>query len=178
MKEGEMIRRPAPQGDGSAAYDAAARFLSFRPRSRKETEQYLRRKGFSPEGVDRALKKLSEERYLDDAVFAGFWVENRERFRPRSAFALRQELAALGVDRAVVEEALSGFDELRSARRALRFKIHLWDRLESPELKKKAFAFLRRRGFAVDVCLEAVEKERPRAASGGNARKSGFRAPI
>ena len=86
--------------------DAAAAFLSVRPRSVAETRGRLRHLGYRQELVDSVVARLVEMGYLDDAAFARAWVESRDRARPRGAAALRRELALKGVERSIIEQAL------------------------------------------------------------------------
>src|SRR5688572_14308677 len=61
------------------ATEAAVRLLASRPRSVREVRDRLRQRGFGPEAIDAAVGKLEGWRYVDDADFARFWVENREQ---------------------------------------------------------------------------------------------------
>lgn len=65
------------------AYQSAVRFLGYRPRSRQEIERHLQGKGIPADVVESVLDRLAREEYLDDRAFAAYWVENRERFKPR-----------------------------------------------------------------------------------------------
>ena len=83
----ERLRAAAAERD---LYAAALRFLAPRPRSRAEVRRRLlqpRRNRAKPpaEVVDRVLERLAEKHLLDDREFAGYWVEQRERFRDRKS---------------------------------------------------------------------------------------------
>ena len=74
------------------AYQRAVRYLGSRPRSQAEIERYLRGKEYDDGVIAATVERLLVQGYLDDAAFAQYWRENRDRFRPRSAAALRAEL--------------------------------------------------------------------------------------
>src|SRR5260370_16055338 len=57
--------------------------------------------------VERVLDRLAASQLVDDREFAAFWIENRERFNPRSARAMTVELRQLGVDRETAEAAIA-----------------------------------------------------------------------
>ena len=99
------------------ALDAALRFLSYRPRSEAEVRRRLSRR-FSHSSVDNAIATLREQGLLDDAAFAQFWHQSRERNRPKGISAMRWELLRMGVSRDVADDALEGTDEDESAYRA------------------------------------------------------------
>ena len=66
--------------------EAAAAFLSVRPRSVAETRGRLRHLGYPATLVDAVVERLIEFGYLDDVAFARWWVESRDRARPRGAW--------------------------------------------------------------------------------------------
>ena len=153
------IRDPAP------VMDAAAVFLSVRPRSVTETRRRLRHLGYQPDLVDNVVEKLIEMEYLDDAAFARAWVESRDRARPRGEMALRRELSLKGVPRKIVEDVLverhdgaDGADPNRSAAGALlnRRRSSLEREVDPSRRRQKAYALLARNGFDPETCRDAA----------------------
>ena len=143
-------------GETDLAYQRAMRYLGMRPRSSAEIVTYLKRKEYDEAIVDVVVKRLHEHGYLDDDAFARFWVENRNRFRPRGAQALRYELRQKGVERETIEATLEEQDEDGAAWAAAEPKIGRWADLEKLEFEQKLMAFLSRRGFRFDVCRRAA----------------------
>ena len=115
------------------------------------------RESVTPEAVERVLRRLEALSLLDDRSFAGFWVENRERFRPRSARALRQELSQRGVEREIREElAQPDRDEERAllaARQHLRGAIPP----DFDSFQSRLGNFLLRRGFSYDIARHVTQ---------------------
>ncbi len=144
------------------AYDRAVRFLSFRPRSVAEVRQHLARAeaGYGAELIEAVIARLSAQGYLDDAEFARFWVDNRQRFRPKGAPVLRQELRQRGLEGDAIEAALTGVDALAAAQQAARPRAERLAALaqaDPPAFRRKLTDFLLRRGFGYDVAEEVVE---------------------
>ena len=143
------------------AYDRAVQYLSARPRSAAEVRRRLEEAEVDPEAIEAALARLIEQGYVNDAEFARFWVENRQRFRPKGEQALRQELRRAGVDSETIQESLEGLDTSEAALAAARPKA---DRLrllaaEDPAaFKQKLGAFLLRRGFSYAVAREVTKQ--------------------
>lgn len=133
--------------DEARAFDRAAHLLATRPRSQAEIETHLRQAGFGPEAIAHAIARLQEQGYVDDAMFAQWWIDNRSRFNPRSQTALRQELLHKGVQRSLIEEALAPLDADEQALAAARPRAERWRQLPQPEFFKKMIGFLQRRGF-------------------------------
>jgi regulatory protein len=145
--------------------DAAAVFLSARPRSVTEMRKRLHHLGYPDELVEIVIDRLIEMDYLDDAAFAKSWVESRDRAKPRGETALRRELLLKGVPRAVVDEviversdAVADGDPNRLAADALlnRRRSALERELDPARRRQKAYAFLARNGFDPETCREAV----------------------
>ncbi len=154
------------------AYERAVRFLGYRPRSEAEVRNNLLRAGIPVALCEQVIARLRAQGHLDDAEFARYWVENRERFRPRGAQALRQELRNKGVADAASADLLVGIDLVDSAYRAAYGRaVRLSGLLAPPPagdrqaFRRKVGDFLARRGFAYDIVREVVGRlERELAA--------------
>ena len=83
--------------------EMAARFLGTRPRTRWELERRLRRGGVGEDVIEATLGRLAELGYLDDAAFARWWAEQRDRHAPRGRRMIEAELRQRGVPREVIE---------------------------------------------------------------------------
>ena len=135
------------QDERNRAFDRAVNFLSYRPRSRAEVERYLRGKAIADDTVADVIVRLEQAKYLDDEDFARFWLENRERFRPRGQRALRYELRQKGVSDEIIARVLGDVDDEEYAWRAVEGRLSRWANLPASEFRQKVTGFLRRRGF-------------------------------
>ena len=133
------------------AYHHAVRFLSFRARSQMEVESHLRDKDYTADVINQTVERLKQEHYLDDEAFVRFWLEDRERFRPRGERGLRYELRQKGIADELIDTMLTDLDEDQLAWDAVEPKLRQWHQLDEADLKKKIFGFLSRRGFGYEV---------------------------
>lgn len=128
--------------------------LSKRYKSRK-TGELKERPGVSVAVTVRVYDRLTEKGYIDDEKFARYWAENRYQRKGISRRKLQAELTAKGIERTVVEQALS-----------------LSDRTDDDELKKvitkrrsrypdeqKFIQYLARQGFSYDDIKAALASE-------------------
>ncbi len=148
-----------PTGD---AYDAAVRYLATRPRTVAEIHRHLRGKRFDDAAIEHAVDKLRAQRYVDDEAFARWWLEQRERFRPRGDRALRTELVQKGVGRDTIDLVLgerAPDADVQQARRALSRPLTRWATLPPPERKRKIHAYLAQRGFDYDTIDDVIRRE-------------------
>lgn len=118
----------------------------------------LKRKEATDETIERVLRKLTELKLIDDALYAEAFI--RTRSRNKGALRLRQELVHKGVDKALVEKAVGELDEDTQLASALALtEKNLWRwKGERRERYAKAYAFLARRGFPGDVVRGALER--------------------
>ena len=143
--------------ENDKAFQRGIHFLAVRPRSRREIERYLNQKGFSGPATEQAIKRLDAYGYINDAEFARIWIENRLRHRPRGRFGLSYELKQKGISEAVIEAALSGYDEHQAAWAAIRPKLDRWQNLSELERRRKIYSFLKQRGFSGETIREINE---------------------
>lgn len=144
-------------------FDAAVRFLTPRPRSRAEVRRRLlrphpKRPTPPPEAVERMLDRLEQLGLLSDRDFADFWVENRERFSPRSARALSQELRQRGVDRETVEAVADPERDEERALAAGRQRLRMLVGADYQTFRDRLGQFLLRRGFSYGIARAAVRQ--------------------
>lgn len=155
----EKITSLQGEDEREKTFQRAVRFISYRPRSQAEVERNLRKFEVPESLIAPTVERLKAGGLLDDADFARRWVEDRAAFRPRGAFALRQELRLKGISEAGIEAALADLDEAELARQAAMRKATQLAKLAWPEFRAKLTSFLSRRGFgyetASDVCRQA-----------------------
>ena len=138
------------------AKSSALRLISYRPRSSAEVRRRLQRKKCDEEVADRVISHLQELQLLDDAAFVEYWLEQRETFKPRGRFALRQELREKGIERTLIEQALEGLDEEEMARRAVAKRGYRWADLPKDAYDQKMGRYLQRLGFGYQTVREAI----------------------
>jgi regulatory protein len=165
-------RQPFAPPDPASAMELAARFLGTRPRTRWEVERRLRRAGAEDATVTATLDRLTELGFLDDAAFARWWGEQRDRHRPRGRRLVEAELRQRGVPREVIEafreehadperapedEGLPG-SELERAREALAGHLRGRPLPTDRQALQRIGMFLMRRGFDAETARAAIRE--------------------
>jgi len=141
--------------------DRVFRFLSYRPRSKKEVRDYLRKKKIDENEVEDILDRLSEKNYLDDEEFARWWVEQRISFRPSGVRLLRMELNQKGIPKDIIAKSLNRYlakdSEQELAQKVMEKKLRTLRHLPPLELKQKLSTHLARRGFSWETIETVVD---------------------
>ena len=140
-------------------YQRTLEWVLLRPRSIRETKDYLRRKLRTSEDIakfsDEVISRLVARGYLDDKKFAEWWVENRFVKKGVSMKRLRMELLQKGIGADVIDEALERVgrndkDEIR--------KVIAKKRAKYPD-DEKLIQYLCRQGFSYQLVSELVRCE-------------------
>jgi regulatory protein len=162
------------EGESESAYSRTLNYLSYRPRSRAEIVTYLQKRDVSAATIDFVVERLERAGLLDDEAFAQYWVENRERFRPRGRRALRYELKNKGISDEIIERALGTVDVVDSAYRAAEKKVRQLRNEDEQTFRRKLMDYLARRGFHYEVAREVIDRHWRELAADGRA---GHRCP-
>lgn len=137
-------------------------YLRFRPRTESEMLQYLEKKAkkfsYSEESVEKSLKRLMDQKLIDDSQFVTWFVEIRGSSKKKSVAYLKSELRVRGVSSHIVGAYFEQnvIDEDESAVKALRSQ---WRRFEKEDKRKrftKSAAFLQRKGFGYSIIKRAI----------------------
>jgi regulatory protein len=170
------------------ALELAGHFLGPRPRSRWEVARRLRKAGADAEVVEATLTRLQELGFVDDLVFARWWLEQRDRHAPRGRRLVEAELRQHGIGRDVIEalreelEALeqesgwsrSDLDASLPRNEEERARVALARHLRGRPLPEDRAAlqrlgmFLVRRGFGPDAVRSALRMAQEGADAEGD----------
>jgi len=138
--------------------NAAASYLSYRPRSESELKQRLYQRGFDGDCVEAVLAKLKEQGLVDDTAFAQFWKDNRESFSPRSQWLTKLELRRKGVAQDVIDQVADVIDDDDSAYRAALNKARSLLTSDYQSFRHRLGEYLKRRGFSYGVINHTVQR--------------------
>jgi regulatory protein len=139
-------------------YDAAARYLSYRPRSEYEMRRQLTKHHFDDDSIEAVLSKLKEQGLVDDSAFAKFWKENRQSFSPRSQWLTRLELKQKGVPDDVIDQVVNTIDDDDNAYRAATSRVRSLKMSDYHSFRHRLGEYLRRRGFDYGVINRTIER--------------------
>jgi regulatory protein len=158
---GSRRREPPEPPDAPVALEVAIRFLGSRPRTRWELERRLRAAGVADDVLEATVARLAELGYVDDAAFARWWGEQRDRHRPRGRRMIEAELRQHGVPREIIEAYRSEHadperrpedvglpgTEAERARQALDKHLRGRQLPDDPKALQRLGMYLMRRGF-------------------------------
>ncbi|MFO7153889.1 MAG: RecX family transcriptional regulator [Caldicoprobacter oshimai] len=152
---------PDEERKADEAYQRALRYLGFRSRTQKEVEEYLRRKGFEAEAIEKAIEKLKGYGFIDDKDFASNWVNSRMRNNPKSRAAMALELRQKGVDAEIIDEVMELVPREQEEAVANRLAQKYYERyreVDERERMYKTAQALARRGFDWELIERIIRR--------------------
>jgi regulatory protein len=138
--------------------DAAYHYLSYRPRSEGEIRQWLRKRGFPHELVEKTIVRLKEQNLSDDLAFAQFWKDNRLSFRPKSKRLIKKELRDKEVDAEIVAQVTEDIDDEEVAYRLGSDRMPTLAHLDYPRFYRRLASYLAYRGFGYQVIRDTAAR--------------------
>ena len=162
LKEGDEVEAKAfaalvTEAEQQDAVHYVLSALSTRAYTRKGARTKLKDRGFSPEAIDFALKKMEYYGYIDDRAYCQDYIE--ECHRTRSNRRIRQDLREKGISDEIVEQYIRENDDQDACMLSLTRKAR--GKEWTTENVLKFTRYLLGQGYEYDVvkdCLRRYEE--------------------
>ncbi|MER5888948.1 recombination regulator RecX [Streptomyces sp. NPDC001941] len=156
----------SPQDPAERARAICLRLLTGTPRTRKQLADALRKREIPDDVAEEVLSRFEDVGLIDDAAFAGAWVESRHHGRGLARRALARELRTKGVESSLIDDAVGRLDseqEEETARELVARKLRATRGLERDRRLRRLAGMLARKGYpegmALRVVRQALEQE-------------------
>ncbi|MFN3266344.1 MAG: regulatory protein RecX [Deinococcales bacterium] len=140
--------------NASDAFQYALRALSARALTERELEKKLKQRKVTTSAITEILERLRDYGFLNDAAIAQRAAENTSL----GSYGVRQKLAARGISKHLVEDALHSRDESVDFTAAFNLLERYQSRFVGERGQHKAYLFLVRRGFSSQTIRLALEQ--------------------
>lgn len=107
----ELLNKITIENNYQEAYNQAIKYIAIRLRSIEEVRVYLERKKYSKEIIDKTLRRLSDNKVLDDKVFASAFIKDKLNFTQKGKYKLKAELAKVKVSNEIISECLDEIED-------------------------------------------------------------------
>ena len=156
----------------SSPYLDALKMLGRRELSESQIRQRLVRKGHTEEDIDAAVKRLKDERAIDDARVAEAIARTETAIKRRGKLRVRRQIEQAGIAPAVARQALdSVFEDLDDdalLQAALGRRLR-GDRLIADDREfNRLYRYLAAQGFESDRILKVLNARRSRRPPGSD----------
>jgi regulatory protein len=146
----------------ATAYNYALSLLAARPYSTRALQQKLIQREYSTADADDAIRRLVDNRLLNDAKYAEQYARSKMLSAGVSKRRLSQDLYRKGIKGDVAAAAIANvveqeeIDPAAAIERVARKKLAQLGDLEPVVLRRRLFAFLARRGYDLDEIKAVV----------------------
>ncbi len=144
----------------SEALGKAAAYCSAAEHCLSEVQAKLTQWGMDPEATARILKRLTDERFIDERRYCRFFVADKLRGNQWGRTKIRQALWQKRIDEALADEALQTIDEQEYASildRLLRAKRKSVTAKSDYERNGKLIRFALGRGFEMNLICRLLK---------------------
>ena len=140
----------------------ALRFRSYRPRSSKEIEEYLQKKGYDERQIQEAIVYLTEHRLLNDEEYARMMCRDKLLLKPIGKQSMKQLLYKKGIEKSIIEaviaESYTADSEHALALREGERKLKRNARHPAETQKKRVYEHLVRRGYDSSLAMKITKQ--------------------
>lgn len=94
----EDINQLIVDSDIQESYNSCVKYITIRLRSKKEITDYLKRKQVQPDHIAKIFAKLEKKNFLDDALFAKCFINDKLKFTSWGPYRIINELKKHNLD--------------------------------------------------------------------------------
>ena len=141
------------------ALTALMRLCARAEKSTGDARRLMRDWGVDERAQEEVLRKLTEQRFIDDVRFAEAFVREKVNLSGWGAYKIRAALSRKGIDRQTIDRALAGVDPAQNAerlRQQLARKMRSVKAATAYELKTKLMRYGLSLGFDYESVSDAV----------------------
>ena len=146
---------------GKSAMDSALDYLTSRPRTVREMENYLDGQNYGEYEVYAAVERLKELKYLDDVRYAADFVSTRLATKPLSRRKLKEQLRTHYLSSDDIDAAMKQVTDDVERRNAMTVAEKFYRQFEGLEEYDRRQRIVRRlagRGYDFGVIRDSVEE--------------------
>lgn len=94
----------------SSIYDVSIKYISVRMRSKKELEEYLKKKKYDQKDIEETIKRLQSQDLLNDERFAKSYINDKLYLTNYGLTKVKNDLLKLGVEEYIIDAIVNNID--------------------------------------------------------------------
>lgn len=151
----ERLNEIQTESESLRALDKALNFISLSKKTKKEVEDYLKKKGYLGGTIETVTSKMSAYKFINDEEYAKDYVKSYSKKKGNRLLAA--ELKRKGVSDSEISEAIEERSDESEGANAVAEK-YLRGKERTKENAVKCYRYLLGKGFSYDVAKEAAFK--------------------
>ena len=94
----------------SSIYDVSIKYISVRMRSKKELEEYLKKKKYDQKDIEETIKRLQSQDLLNDEKFAKSYINDKLYLTNYGLTKIKNDLLKIGVEEYIIDAIVNNID--------------------------------------------------------------------
>ena len=94
----------------SSIYDVSIKYISVGMRSKKELEEYLKKKKYDQKDIEETIKRLQSQDLLNDEKFAKSYINDKLYLTNYGLTKIKNDLLKLGVEEYIINAIVNNID--------------------------------------------------------------------
>jgi regulatory protein len=144
----------------STIYNQALNYIDIRRRSREEIYNYLVKKNYDIDEIDRAIKRLEEENYINDYDLAVAYVNDKLNMSNDGINKIRKSLSNFKIEEKIIDEVISKVDlsfQNDKIDKLIDKQIRINNKYTGNVLKSKILNYMINLGYDREVVIGKLE---------------------
>lgn len=141
-------------------YYVALKYLKTRTHSKKEVSDYLKKKEYSTEYIEKAIEKLENQGYLNDLFYARSFLQNKMITTSHGPLTIKRDLQDKGISTSIILQVLEDFSldiQKEKVEKQIQKKIQSNRNKGNRVLIRKIYHDLSHEGFEKKVIQEKLQ---------------------
>ena len=139
-------------------YDRALYYLQYGPRTQQQMAKYLSQKDYNDVYIDKAIKKLISNNYINDKQYTINFVEEKQKYRLKSNSYIKSQLIKRGVDKSVIDRCLKTQNDNSQHNTIKELATKKYSQGTRYKDKQKMTQYLLRQGFNYSEVSKALDE--------------------
>ena len=144
---------------------SAQRFTAYRERAPKEVADKIAEWGAKPEEIERLLRELKEENFIDEERFARAFCHDKFLINKWGKHRISKEIRKFELTTEVLEQGLAYIDQEEYEKTLAQLAQSKWSKVKDPDVskkKQKTVNYLMQKGYESDLTWKVVNKLNPK----------------
>ena len=151
----ERLNEIQTESESLRALDKALNFISLSKKTKKEVEDYLKKKGYLGGTIETVISKMSAYKFINDEEYAKDYVKSYSKKKGNRLLAA--ELKRKGVSDSEISEAIEERSDESEGATAVAEK-YLRGKERTKENAVKCYRYLLGKGFSYDAINSAMKQ--------------------
>lgn len=141
-------------------YYNAIKYIKTKLRCEKELRMQMKKSLYSKDIIDKVIKKLRDEGYLNDEIYVKCYINDQINLKTTGPLKIKKDLLSLGIDENIINENITIFTndlETEKITKIINKEINLNKNKSNYFLKQKIYNNLIQKGYHSSIIKDCLD---------------------